>query len=37
VLSNLTPEDGYVRLEVFFLAATRAPIAEMNNLLGSDT
>ena len=33
VLSNLTPKDGYVRLEVFFLAATRAPIAEMNTLL----
>jgi len=33
VLSNLTPEDGYVRLEVFFLAATRAPVAEMNDLL----
>ena len=33
VLSNLTPEDGYVRLEVFFLAATRAPVAELNDVL----
>ena len=33
VLSNLTPEDGFIRLEVFFFAATRARIAEMNEAL----
>ncbi len=33
VLSNLTPEDGFVRLEVFFYAATRAPVADINEVL----